>query len=103
MAHFFFLSVLLLKRLSSKINCDIPQYNPISMEATQKQTLANIGDKNFMTEENVSRVMKSLKIKNCEGFDRIPLRILNEGAEYLNIQEADPITCILHLQLYHVI
>ena len=27
--------------------------------------------------------MKSLKIKNCEGFDRIPLKILNEGAEYL--------------------
>ena len=38
---------------------------------------------NFITEENVGKVMTGLKIKNCEGFDRIPLRILNEGAEYL--------------------
>ena len=27
--------------------------------------------------------MSTLKIKNCEGIDRIPLRILNEGAEIL--------------------
>ena len=47
------------------------------------QTLANINDENFMTEENVLKVMKGLKMKNCEGVDRIPLRVLNEGAEIL--------------------
>ena len=37
-----------------------------------------------MTEIKVREVLSKLKIKNCEGFDRIPLRILNEGAEILN-------------------
>ena len=36
-----------------------------------------------MTEINVLKILKNLKIKNCEGFDRIPLRIFNEGAELL--------------------
>ena len=40
-------------------------------------------DKNFMTIENVNRAIKSVKIKNCEGYDRIPQRILCEGIEYL--------------------
>ena len=37
----------------------------------------------FMTELNIREVLSKLKIKNCEGIDRIPLRILNEGAEIL--------------------
>ena len=37
----------------------------------------------FMTELRVREVIATLKIKNCEGIDRIPLRILNEGAEIL--------------------
>ena len=36
-----------------------------------------------MTELNVMQIVKNLKIKNCEGFDKIPLRIYNEGAEIL--------------------
>ena len=36
-----------------------------------------------MTDINILKILKNLKIKNCEGFDRIPLRILNEGAEKL--------------------
>ena len=36
-----------------------------------------------MTLENVSKAMKSIKIKNCEGYDRIPQCILNEGMELL--------------------
>ena len=36
-----------------------------------------------MTEINIMQILKTLKIKNCEGFDRIPLRIFNEGAEIL--------------------
>ena len=38
---------------------------------------------NFMTESNIFQKLENLKIKNCEGFDRMPLRILNEGAEIL--------------------
>ena len=37
----------------------------------------------FMTEIKVREVISKMKIKNCEGIDRIPLRILNEGAEIL--------------------
>ena len=37
--------------------------------------------------------MKGLKIKNCEGFDRIPLRILTEGAEFL----LKPITKLMQI------
>ena len=38
----------------------------------------------FMTELKVRKVLSNLKIKNCEGIDRIPLRVLNEGAEILH-------------------
>ena len=38
---------------------------------------------------------KSLKIKNCEGFDRIPHWILSEGIEYLIF----PLTGLLKLIL----
>ena len=43
----------------------------------------NAADELFMTELNVREVLSKLKIKNCERMDRIPLRILNEGAEIL--------------------
>ena len=36
-----------------------------------------------MTELNIMQIFKNLKIKNCEDFDRIRLRIFNEGAEIL--------------------
>jgi hypothetical protein len=36
-----------------------------------------------MKENDVLIAMKSLKIKNCEGHDRIPLRILNDGIQFL--------------------
>ena len=38
---------------------------------------------NFMTPENIRNAFKSIKIKNSEGYDRIPQRILNEGMEFL--------------------
>ena len=34
-------------------------------------------------EEDVGECLRSLKIKNCEGFDRIPQRILTDGADVL--------------------
>ena len=38
---------------------------------------------NFMTELNIRRVMSTIKIKNCEGWERIPQRIFVEGIEVL--------------------
>ena len=34
----------------------------------------------FMTESDILECLKNIKIKNCEGFDRIPQRILVDGA-----------------------
>ena len=47
---------------------------------------------NFMTETEVSTCLKELKTKNCEGFDRIPLRILKEGAPILS----RPLSVLFH-------
>ena len=50
---------------------------------------------NFMTSENVSAAIKSLKAKNCEGFDRIPVRIITDG-----ITELTPILTHLFNLIY---
>ena len=49
-----------------------------------QRKLPEIDNFNFMTELNVRLAMESLKLKNAEGFDRIPQRILIDGAELLN-------------------
>ena len=36
-------------------------------------------DSNFMTPNNILKAVKSLKLKNCEGFDRIPVRFIIDG------------------------
>ena len=38
---------------------------------------------NFMTEKMVKECIDELKTKNCEGIDRIPLRILKDGSTAL--------------------
>ena len=38
---------------------------------------------NFMTIENITKAFKTVKIKNCKGYDRIPQRVLNEGMDVL--------------------
>jgi len=43
----------------------------------------NSEERNFMTEEKVGECLNELKIKNCEGYDRIPMRILKDGASVL--------------------
>jgi hypothetical protein len=42
--------------------------------------LVNSNNKNFMNEAKVRECLSELKTKNCEGFDRIPLCILKDGA-----------------------
>ena len=43
----------------------------------------NCTENNFMTEQNILKAVKSMKIKNCEGHDGIPLRILIDGIDIL--------------------
>ena len=38
---------------------------------------------NFMNESNVKEAIMSIKTKNCEGYDRIPQRILTDGINFL--------------------
>ena len=40
-------------------------------------------DKMFMTQSDVKECVLSIKIKNCESFDRIPQRIIVDGIDYL--------------------
>ena len=37
----------------------------------------------FMTDEDILECLQNIKTKNCEGFDRIPQRILVDGATVL--------------------
>ena len=43
----------------------------------------NASQKNFMTTKDVMEAVSSLKIKNCEGHDNIPQRIIKDGIEIL--------------------
>ena len=36
-----------------------------------------------MTSKDIAECLRSIKIKNCEGYDRIPQRVLVDGAEIL--------------------
>ena len=47
---------------------------------TQKVNTNNV---NFMSESEILLAIKSLKPKNCEGHDRIPVRILIDGVDQL--------------------
>ena len=56
------------------------QINPTVYNGRRKM---DVIDENFMTEENIIRAVKSIKIKNSEGNDRIPQRILIDGISCL--------------------
>jgi hypothetical protein len=45
--------------------------------------LFDVKGRNFMTKLQIAGVLKDLKVKNYEGYDRLPLRILNDGSEIL--------------------
>ena len=52
----------------------------------------NSNEKMFMSMDDIIECVKSIKIKNCEGYDRIPQRILVDGIGYL----ASPLAHILN-------
>jgi hypothetical protein len=55
----------------------------IDEEVWNGKKIINSESVNFMTPERVERCLKNLKDKNCEGPDRMPLRILKDGATVL--------------------
>ena len=56
----------------------------VSDDVYNGNKILDAGNEFFMTERNILKILKNLKIKNCEGFDRIPLQVFNEGAELLD-------------------
>lgn len=50
-------------------------------------------DKFFMGKEAILDCVGSLKIKNCEGYDRLPQRIFKDGINHL----VNPLTCLFKL------
>ena len=55
----------------------------IDPEVYNGKTKLNAQSQNFMTESDVLLAVKSLSLKNCEGHDRIPTRILIDAIEIL--------------------
>ena len=55
-----------------------------------------VESEDFVSPEDIVKAVKSLKIKNCEGHDRIPQRILIDGIDQLLV----PIKAIFN-KIYH--
>ena len=64
----------------------------IDEEVWNGEKIINSESVNFMTPERVEECLKNLKSKNCEGPDRLPLRILKDGAMAL----AKPLSVLFH-------
>ena len=56
------------------------------------QRKINVNDENFMPRPNVLEAMKSIELKNSEGSDRIPKRIILYAAEILG----EPFTVLMN-------
>ena len=64
----------------------------IDEEMWNGERIINSENVNFMTPERVEECLKNLKTKNCEGPDRLPLRVLKDGAMIL----AKPLSVLFH-------
>ena len=63
--------------------CNIIKNNPCNRTVYNgRKLINNQAISNFNIEE-VTQILKSLPLKNCSGFDRIPLRIFNDGSSIL--------------------
>ena len=75
----------------SKVNSLISNAN-INQSVYNGITKIRVNEENFMTLHNVTKAMKEIKLKNSEGCDRIPQRILLDGIEIL----AGPMTTLFN-------
>ena len=64
-------------------NQDIAGEIEIDGEVYNGTRKLNVESANFKTEKIIEDEIKSLKIKNSEGFDRVPQRILVNGVKFL--------------------
>ena len=55
----------------------------ISPSVYNGQKKVDCPDSFFMSDTDIMECLKTIKIKNCEGYDRIPQRVLVDGAETL--------------------
>ena len=67
-----------IRDIVDEVSIDINVYNG-------KRKINECGSKNFMDPDSVKECILSLKIKNAEGFDRIPQRILVDGVDFLHV------------------
>jgi len=75
----------------SKISA-LEESTTIDEEVWNGEKIINSENHNFMTPERVENCLKNLKTKNCEGPDRMPLRILKDGASVLS----GPMSVLFH-------
>ena len=73
------------ERIVSEVKTDVNVYN-----GARK---VNVLNKNFMDRNSVRECIQSLKIKNSEGWDRIPQRVLVDGIEVL----LEPFTVLMNM------
>jgi hypothetical protein len=79
------------KYFKSKISV-LEESATIDEEIWNGEKIINSESVNFMTPERVEECLKNLKSKNCEGPDRLPLRILKDGATVLS----RPLSVLFH-------
>ena len=67
---------------SSKIT-NISNLLPISEDVYNGRRKISTNNKMFMDPDSIKECVMSLKMKNSEGYDRIPQRILIDGVDHL--------------------
>ena len=67
---------------SNKVNSIVNQ-TVIEPSVYNGKKKVNPENKFFMTSTDIEECLKSIKTKNCEGFDRIPQRVLSDGRAHL--------------------
>ena len=70
-----------IKNTVEKVEIDNDVYN-----GRAKMDASNL---NFMTKPDIIACIKMLKVKNCEGYDRIPQRVLIDGMDIIFITDCD--------------
>ena len=63
---------------------DIVNESRINNNVYNGRRKVNANDEHFMNELDIKNAILSVKIKNCEGYDRIPQRILVDGFQFLS-------------------
>ena len=63
----------------------ISQQAKVSPNVYNGKRKVDCHDKMFMSKVDITECVRSIKIKNCEWYDRIPQRILVDGIDHLAV------------------